>query len=183
MWYNDVMKRYASWALIAVLLAGTIARNAVWADDGWLWNDIIEKSPRKARAYNEYGLHVLETGDFDRALRLLGRSLELDRYQPQIYVNVGLAYERKNQIEKAIAAYERAIFVEPNDPTPYYNLGGVYYKTLKDRDKALKYYLKARDLNPMEPDVHQFLATIYREQGNLSQSAQEMSLYEGLRHH
>lgn len=56
---------------------------------------------------------------------------------------MGLAYERKNQIEKAIAAYERAIFVEPNDPTAYYNLGGVYYKTLKDRDKALKYYLKA----------------------------------------
>jgi tetratricopeptide (TPR) repeat protein len=59
----------------------------------------------------------------------------------------------------------------------------VYYKTLKDRDKALKSYLKACDLNPMEPDVHQFLANIYREQGNISQSAQEMSLYEDLRHH
>ena len=42
MWYKDVMKGYASWALIAVLLACTIARNAVWADDGWPWNDIIE---------------------------------------------------------------------------------------------------------------------------------------------
>jgi tetratricopeptide (TPR) repeat protein len=183
MCYKDIMNVYASWALIAVLLAGTIARNAVWADDGWLWNDIIEKSPRKARAYNEYGLHVLETGDYDLALRLLGRSLELDRYQPQVYVNLGLAYERKNDIERAIAAYERAIFVHPDDPTAYYNLGVLHYRRLKDRDKALGYFLKARELNPMEPDVHQFLASIYRDQGNVSQSAREMALYESLRHH
>jgi tetratricopeptide (TPR) repeat protein len=176
------MKESTSWALIAILLAATIARNAVWADDGRLWNDIIEKAPRKARAYNEYGLHVLDTGDPMKAIRLLGRSLELDRYQPQVYVNIGLAYEKLNMIDKAIATYEMAIFTEPTDPTPYYNLGGVYYNRLKDRERALGYFLKARDLNPSEPDVHQYLGTIYREKGDLSRSAEEMALYEKYRH-
>jgi len=158
------MNVYASLALIALFLAVTTARNAVWADDGRLWKDIIEKSPRKARAYNEYGLHVLDAGDLDRALRLLGKSLELDRYQPQIDINIGLAYEKMNRIEKAIDAHERAIFIQPDDPTAYYNLGVLYYQKLKDREKALNYFLKARELNPMEPDVHRFLGSIYREQ-------------------
>jgi len=177
------MNVLTSWILIALLLAVTVARNAVWADDGCLWNDIIEKSPRKARAYNEYGLHVLDTGDFGQALILLGKSLELNRYQPQIYVNLGLAYERTDQIEKAITAYERAIFSQPDDATAYYNLGVLYYLRLKDRDRALGYFLKARDLGPLEPDVHQFLGSIYREQGDTSRSAEELALYERLRHH
>jgi len=176
------MKVYASLALIALLLAVSIARNAVWADDGRLWNDIIEKAPRKARAYNEYGLHVLDSGDPVGALKLLGKSLELNRYQPQIYVNIGLAYERMGQIEKAIAAYEMAIFIEPGDPTPYYNLGWLHYQRFKDRDRALEYFLKARDRNPSEPDVHQYLGKIYEEQGDLIRSAAEMALYERLRH-
>ena len=175
------MKVFVSCALIALLLAVTHVRNAIWADDGLLWNDIIEKAPRKARAYNEYGLHVLDAGQYDLALRLLGKSLELNRYQPQVYVNVGLAYERKQEIEKAIAAYERAIFVQPDDPVAFYNLGGVYYR-LGQREKALSYFLKARDLDPKEPDVHQFLGFIYREAGDLPRAAQELTLYEQLRH-
>ena len=176
------MNIYTSLVLIVLLLAVTIVRNAVWADDGRLWNDIIEKSPRKARAYNEYGLHVLDAGDYEKALRLLSRSIELNRYQPQVYVNMGLAYERMNLLEKAIATYEMAIFVEPNDPTPYYNLGVVYYNRLKERERALGYFLKARDLNPSEPDVHQFLGMIYRDKGDFPRSAEEMALYERLRH-
>jgi len=175
------MKWYASLAIIALLLAVTIARNAVWADDGRLWNDIIEKSPRKARAYNEYGLHVLD-GDPGRAIKLLGKSLELDRYQPQIYINIGLAYEKIGQIEKAVSAYELALFIGPTDPIAYYNLGVLYYQKLNDRDKALTYFLKARDLDPMEPDVHQFLGSIYRDRGDLSRSAEEMKRYDYLRH-
>lgn len=180
-WYKEDMKLWTSGAIIALLLAVTIARNGVWADDGRLWNDIIEKSPRKARAYNEYGLHVLDR-DPERAIRLLGKSLELDRYQPQIYINIGLAYEMIGQIEKAISAYELALFIGPQDPTAYYNLGVLYYRKLSDRDTALTYFLKARDLDPMEPDVHQFLGSIYRDQGDLARSAEESARYEYLKH-
>ena len=170
------MRVNASWALIALLLAVTIARNAVWADDGRLWNDIIGKSPGKARAYNEYGLHVLEAGDIERALRLLGRSLEIDRYQPQLYVNIGLAYEKRNETEKAITAYERAIFIQPMDPTAYYNLGVLYSQRFKDNGRAYGYFIKARDLNPYEPDVHQHLSRIYQERGDPAKAAEEMAL-------
>lgn len=61
--------------------------NEIWRDEGSTWEDIIQKSPRKARAYNELGLHLLEIGDHAGALSVLGRSLALNPYQPQVYIN------------------------------------------------------------------------------------------------
>jgi len=176
------MKNCLAWALLAALIAFTCARNEVWVDEGRTWEDIIQKSPRKARAYNELGLHLLDTRDNAGALRVLGRSLELNPYQPQVYINLGLAFERTNQIEKAVNAYERAMSYQPDDPTAYYNLGVLTYTTLKDRNKALGYLLRARDLNPLEPDVHQYLGLIYAEQGKTDLSRQEMAMYERMRH-
>ena len=180
--YNDGMKNYLAWALLAALVAVTFARNEVWRNEGRTWEDIIQKSPRKARAYNELGLHLLDIGDHAGALRVLGRSLELNPYQPQIYINLGLAFEKTTQVDKAINSYERAISYQPDDPTAYYNLGVLTYTTLKDRNKALGYFLRARDLNPLEPDVHQYLGQIYAETGNAALYRKEMALYDRLRH-
>ena len=176
------MKNYLALALLAALVAVTFARNQVWHDEGRTWEDIIQKSPRKARAYNELGLHLLDIGDHAGALRVLGSSLALNPYQPQIYINLGLAFEKTNQVERAINSYERALSYQPDDPTAYYNLGVLTYTTLKDRNKALGYFLRARDLNPLEPDVHQYLGLIYAEQGNMALYRQEMALYDRLRH-
>ena len=176
------MKNYLACALLAALVALAFARNEVWHNEGTTWQDIIQKSPRKPRAYNELGIHLLDTGDNAGALRLLGRSLELNPYQPQVYINLGLAFERTDQIEKAVDAYERAISYQPDDPTAYYNLGVLNYSVLKDRNKALGYLHRARDLNPFEPDVHQYLGAIYSEQGNIDLYRQEMALYDRLRH-
>ncbi|MHB8843481.1 MAG: tetratricopeptide repeat protein [Nitrospirota bacterium] len=177
------MHRHAFLLLLLPLLAAfSIARNAQWKDDGSLWEDILEKSPNKARAFNEYGLHVLAAGDPDRAIRLLNRSLQLDPYQPEIYVNLGLAFEKLGRVDDALAAYDRAIFTRPESPAAYYNLGVLYYRTLKDRSKALDHLLRARDLDPLEPDVHHYLASIYAEMGNTDASRQEMSLYDRYKH-
>ena len=175
------MQKAALCTVLVSLMAVTLARNALWHDDGGIWLDTIGKSPRKARAYNEYGLHVLNSGDYAEALRIFGASLDLNPYQPQVYINLGLALERTNQVEKAIAAYERAISFQPNDPTAYYNLGVLYHESFKDRGNALRYFLRARDLDPNEPDVHRYLGAIYREMGNDARASEEMELYDRLR--
>lgn len=91
-------------ALLAALIAVTFARNETWHNEGRTWYNIIQKSPRKARAYNERGLPLLDNGDHAGALRVLGRSLEFNPYQPQVSSNLGLAFETTNQVEKAINA-------------------------------------------------------------------------------
>lgn len=176
------MHRNVLIVILSFLAVLSIARNEQWRNDGSLWEDILEKSPNKARAFNEYGLHVLAAEDPEKALRLLNRSLQLDPYQPEVYVNLGLVFEKLGRIDNALAAYDRAIFTHPESPAAYYNLGVLYYRTLKDRSKALDHFLKARELDPLEPDVHHYLASIYAEIGKEYLSRQELSLYDRLKH-
>ncbi|MDA8100141.1 MAG: tetratricopeptide repeat protein [Nitrospiraceae bacterium] len=175
------MKGITSIALLALLLAGSLFRNAVWDTEGGIWEDTIRKSPRKARAYNELGLHELNAGRNEYAYRLLSRSLELNPYQGEVYVNLALALEHLDRIDEAIKVYEQAISFQPDDPTPYYNLGVLAYRVRHDRNRALTYFLQARDRNPEEPDVHHFLSRIYAEKGEENRSREEETLYRQLK--
>ena len=171
------MRAPVALSLLAVLLAVSIARNALWTDDYAIWSKTIEAYPRRARAYNELGLHMLDAGRYEDAYRLLRMSSELDPYQQQIWNNLGQVYERLGQTENAIRTYELAIGNAPQDPLPYYNLGVLYYDRFSDRKKALAYLLRARDLQPLEPDVHYQLSRIYADMGDGLQAAEEIKLY------
>jgi len=165
--------------LLGALLTVTIERNALWRDDGTIWADSLAKT-RKARGYNELGLHLLAIGNSEGAYRTFAHSLALNAYQPTVYINLGIALERLNRIPEAISAYERAIRFQPDDPAPYYNAGILYYNVLHDRQKALSYLLKAKDIDPREPDVHQYLGRIYQEAGNMEAARTEIELYRYL---
>ena len=175
------MAKYIQAAVIIILALTSFSRNSFWRDDGSLWQDAIRKAPNKARGYNELGLHYIHVKDYPAALQALNRSIQINRYEVAVYINLGLTYEGLNQTDKAIEAYELAIFMKPDEPTPYYNLGHLYYNTLKDREKAFQYFLKARDLNPLEPDVHQYLGVIYREKGDHAAAEKEFQLHRMLK--
>lgn len=172
------------WSIIIVLLlaGASLARNALWYSEAGIWEDCISKSPHKSRAYNELGLHFLDRGDNERAYAVLAGSLKQDPYQGPIYINLGLALEALGHLEEAVRAYEAAIRLYSAEPAVYYNIGRIYYNDLKDRDRALGYFLKARDLDPSEPDVHHYLSLIYEELGDRAQATREREQHERLRH-
>ncbi len=176
-WYNSSMQIVFSIGLLLILLITSFLRNSLWGDEGKLWLDTINKSPKKARGYNELGLEAINSKNYTLALDAFTRALKLDPYLSQTYVNIGLVYEGLNQIDEAIAAYERSTRMNPVDPVPYYNMGILYYKSKQDRQKALDLFLKARDLNPLEPDVHNYLSAIYRDMGLHDQANEEMRLF------
>lgn len=168
--------------VLAALIIATVIRNEVWRDDGSMWADAIKKTPKKARGYNELGIHLAAAGNHAEALRVLNLSLALDPYQPPVYVNIGAALEKLNRPEEAVKAYRLAIQYDPRDPTAYYNLGSLLYSVYLDRDQALNNFIIARDLNPREPDVHQYLGMIYRDKGDIARAEEEFALYRYLKH-
>ena len=167
--------------LLVVLLIGCFIRNAVWQNDATLWLDVAIQSPTKPRGYNEIGLFYIDRHEYQKAFEPLQRSLQLDPYQPTIYINLGLAYEGVGLPDKAMDIYQRFIAMNPDDPTAYYNLGRLYYTLKNDRARALALLLKARDLNPFEPDAHNYLARIYRDMGRLDLAQNEFRRYEQLK--
>jgi len=167
--------------LVVALCLAAFLRNALWQDDMTIWTDALEKAPLKARGYNELGIHFVATREYDKAYVVLQRSLTLNKYQPEIYINLGLAYEGLQRIDLAVQTYRTAISFAPQDPVPYYNLGVIYYTIFKDRDAALVLFQKARDLNPLEPDVHLYLGNIYQDKGELQKAGEEFRLNRSLK--
>ena len=175
------MQKLLTPLLLAVLLMGSFARNATWRNDGTLWLDAATKSPNKPRGFNEIGLFYNDRHEYQKAFEPLQRSLQLNPYQPTVYINLGLAYEGVGLLDKAMEAYERVIFMEPGDPTAYYDLALIYYNVKDDRAKALALLLQARDRNPFEPDVHNYLAKIYQDMGLRDLAQDELGKYTRLK--
>ncbi len=175
------MRKFLLPLLLAALMTGSLVRNAAWLNDGTLWLDVATKSPNKPRGYNEIGLFYNDRHEYQKAFGPLQRSLQLDPYQPTIYINLGLAYEGAGRPDKAMEAYRRVIAMSPDDPTAYYNLGLLYYNNVKDLTLALELLLQARDRNPFEPDVHHYLARIYRDKGRLDLAQEELRRYTELK--
>ncbi len=175
------MRTYPAVALVLLLTAVSLARNALWQDDATIWTPTLNVFPNKARGYNEVGVHFLNEGKFEEAYGFLRRSLELNPYQQPIWNNLGQVYEGLGRIDMAIQTYERAIGNAPDDPTPYYNLGLLYFNRLGNKDKAMPYLFRARDLNPLEPDIHYQLSRVYAANGDPVRAREELDRYTYLK--
>ena len=57
------------------LHGGTIQRNRVWNTEESLWRDVAEKSPRNGRGLMNYGLTLMNRGDYADALDYFTRAL------------------------------------------------------------------------------------------------------------
>jgi tetratricopeptide (TPR) repeat protein len=67
----------------------------------------------------EAGLAALNKGDFDTAIRLLTRAILIGRLSPDdsefAYLNRGKAFASKGDVEHAIADYQKALAIKPDD--------------------------------------------------------------------
>src|SRR3989338_7992977 len=69
----------AIWMLVIVIFSYlTFERNKVWRTEVSLWQDVIQKSPNKARPYNNLGIAYLESNQNDLALAAFNNTLARD---------------------------------------------------------------------------------------------------------
>lgn len=97
-------------------------------------------------------------GNLDRAQELNEMAIQV---QPdtsaQAYANLGLIWQQRNDMDKAIAAYNKAIQYDPRLATVWMNLTSVL--TMKGEDeRALKAARKATELEPDSPLAQNNLA-------------------------
>lgn len=156
--------------VILALAWATFARNAVWRSQMSLWQDAVEKSPHKARPYNNLGRVFAESGMTDRAIELFDAAIRLDPKQADAYNNIALAYRAKGMVDEAIENFETAIEIEDSF-TARYNLG-VTYHGRGLLDKAIEHYRAAAKLDNNNYKLHYNLALAYLSKG-LIESAEK----------
>ncbi len=116
---------------VTALLCGglTYKRNFVWKDEVTLWSDVISKSPKKPRGYNERGLALLGSGRYAEAISDFNRLIELAPGLPMAWNNRGLVYMRLGRVGDAAKDFTRAIQLDPNYYDAYVNRGIMYLKS------------------------------------------------------
>lgn len=95
-------------------------------------------------------------------------------YTSEDYYNRGVAYANKADAYRAIAAYNKAIALNPNYFAAYHNRG-VAYGSLGNFDHALVEFNTAIELNPNDPLIYMNRANVYKFK---KQSDQVVSDYD-----
>lgn len=115
---------------------------------------------------------MLAEGKAKEAVALLEKSMALDPKTACSWNALGVAYERTNNIEKAINFYRRATQLAPGWALPHHRLGLQYYARGKGKD-AQREFKAARDLDPAFLHARWWMAHSYYEQDRYAEAERE----------
>jgi len=96
----------------------------------------------EAKRLNNAGVMAYHNGQYERALELFKKALEIDPSFTEAYNNLGLTCTETNQEEKATEAFRKAIELSPELSAAYNNLGYVFYR-LGSYEEAIEMYNEA----------------------------------------
>jgi tetratricopeptide (TPR) repeat protein len=85
-------------------------------------------------------------------------------------LRLGEAYEKQGAPDKAAAAFEQAVKLNPKLTSAITKLAQLYAGPLQNKEKALSYAKKARELTPGDPQVTSMLGRIAYQTGNFTWS-------------
>lgn len=101
--------RYGQLALVAILLCWVLSGCA-----------IISRDVTRTEAYNRFAIKAAQAQLWNEAVFRWKQVISIDPEDSKAHNNLGVAYEALGNMEEAIAAYERAAELEPNNK--YYRL-------------------------------------------------------------
>jgi tetratricopeptide (TPR) repeat protein len=158
-------------AFILVLAAVTFERNYVWHDPMRLWEDVIKKSPNKARSYANLARVCESNGLIDRAVGYYQAALSLDPDYAEVHNNLGIIYRRQGQLDKAAGHLQTALRLNP-DYVAYNNLGNIYFSQGLIASSIEQYRTSLR-LYPDFVEAHINLGVAYETAGLLNNAMGE----------
>ena len=110
------LKKVIAWAMVGVAFSATFA----WADDR-----------KEARNQVEFGIRVATQGLWREAVYRWERAVELDPTYAAAFNNLAIAYETAGEFQKAKAANEKALELDPKNT--YIRQNFDLFKEINDR--------------------------------------------------
>jgi len=170
---REIKKGIAAGFTVIVLLLTTVTfvRNRTWGDEITLWQDVVRKSPGKARTYNNLGNAYLDEGRMNDAIEEYKIALRLRPDYPAAHYNLGNVYKKRGRMNDAIQEYKTALKLAPNYAEAHNNLGNVYHKLGRMND-AIQEYKTALRLKPNLASAHHNLEIVYAELNSMYEALQ-----------
>lgn len=129
--------------------------------------DFPDKDESKRR------LALLDSGTGSSPELSLSQLEAMTKEQPNDVISqmrLGEAYEKQGAPDKAAEAFERAVKLNPRLASATTRLAQLYAGPLQNKEKALAYAKKAREIAPTDPQVAAILGKVAYESGNFNWS-------------
>ncbi|HEX5705700.1 MAG TPA: tetratricopeptide repeat protein, partial [Pyrinomonadaceae bacterium] len=115
-------------------------------------------------------------GNVDFAMRMFEEALKLDPQFAAAQAGLGEAYWLKYDetrdglwVQRALAASDRALVLDPNQPQVHVSLGIIYQGTGK-LTRAVEEFERALSLQPLSDDAHRWLGRCFMQKGELERA-------------
>jgi len=89
---------------------------------------------------------------------------------PPAYNDLGVLYGESGEVSKALAAYEKAVSLDPENATFRKNLADHLYVAMKQPEKAVLQYEQALQLNPQDIETLLILGNLRVESGHFREA-------------
>ncbi len=156
----------------------TMVRNPAWADSYHLYHTDLKYAPNSAKMRFHHALELVTlakaakgaeaTKWFELAEKDFLKAIEIYPDYADGYGELGLLYYRKNDYEKAMYNYQKALEYKPK-ASIYSNMGIIYFNQ-GNLDKAREVYEKAIQLDPRFVDALRNLGAVYARNKNFKEA-------------
>jgi TolB-like protein/Tfp pilus assembly protein PilF len=129
-------------------------------------------SPETLLALGYYQYHVLR--DYGPAKTTFERVSKMLPGSSEVPTALGAVARREGHWDQSIAYFEQALALDPRNVESLMEAAWTH-SILRQFPAALKFYDRALDITPNDPDVMAFKASIYEAQGDLEEAAKLLS--------
>lgn len=134
--------------------------------------DAVEDDPKSSDARKGYAVALYATGDLKQARSQYEEAVKLNDKDATAQNNLGNVYRDLEMPDRAIAAYRRAIELNPKAINPYVNLANIQLYTQNDADAAIETYKSALRALPGNNQVELLLGIAYEQKKDTSSARQ-----------
>lgn len=113
----------------------------------------VEKNPNDVKALINLGNSFLMMRAWDRALEPLEKANTLEPGNVGLLKAIGIAYFNKQDFDKATAAYEQILSIDPNDTLALFNLGVINKYYFEKTDAARMYFEKVLEIEKDDAEI------------------------------
>lgn len=115
------------------------------------FSDAIELNTNSSDggSLNQMGLYFYSRENYDNAIDYYGKALERESNNIDYLYNIAMAYEKKEEVNKALQYYLEAEKIQNSDDLQ--NRIGLMYYRQNEHEKAIKYFSNASELNKLNP--------------------------------
>ena len=118
-----------------------------------LYENVLRVQGKHFQALHLLGVVAFQTGNYPRAIELIGKAIRIDPSHAAFHCNLGNALLKLKQLDAAIASYDKALRIKSDFADALANRG-VALAELLQFDSAIASYDKAIAINPDYADAH-----------------------------